>query len=305
MELLGRLPSGAASPPSGLLAQPEPRLPVAAAVVEDPLGDRPVVQQQVEVAEHLPDDEQRLLGHRARRPQVLGDPVSVRGALLEHGEDALAPPPVLGEAAAHEPAVIGDRVAVTGEQPPERHRRRPLEAGQVLDPRLGTRSGRARPTGTISAFDEMPASRWSPTKAVALRSSTSSASVVLWPGRARIRSSRPPAVITSPSDRTTSVSNGAGGVADVVPESFVGLDHRFRDPVMEHQLARERAIGRGALDVVRAVVGGAVERRHACARASHDRGGQAGVVEMVVSGDHELDVLDAQAFPPPARPRAR
>ena len=39
-------------------------------------------------------------------------------------------------------AVVGDRVAVTGQQQTERHRRRALEAGQVLDPRLRTRSGR-------------------------------------------------------------------------------------------------------------------------------------------------------------------
>ena len=111
------------------------------------------------MTEHLPHDEQRLLGHGARRPQVLGDPVGVGGALLEHGEDALAAPPVLGEAAAHQAAVIGDR----------RRRDRSAAGPSGID---AVRSRLARywiracgrdpvgsATGTISAFDEMPASR--------------------------------------------------------------------------------------------------------------------------------------------------
>ena len=43
---------------------------VGTAVVGDALLDAPGVQQQVEVPEHLPDDEQRLLGDRPRRPQA-------------------------------------------------------------------------------------------------------------------------------------------------------------------------------------------------------------------------------------------
>src|SRR6201995_4092785 len=45
----------------GLLGQRKPGLPIAAAVVDLLLADLPVVQQQVEVPEHLPYDQQGLL----------------------------------------------------------------------------------------------------------------------------------------------------------------------------------------------------------------------------------------------------
>ena len=60
------------------------------------------------------------------------------------------------------------------------------------------------------------------------------------------------------------------------------------------QLLREPALAGGTIVVADAPVGGRVERRHPRARALPDRGRKAGVVEMVVGQEHELDVLDGE-----------
>ena len=59
-------------------AQPEGRR-----VVVGILGHHAGGEHQIKVAEHLPDDEERLLGHRARRPQLPGDAIRSVGAGLQ------------------------------------------------------------------------------------------------------------------------------------------------------------------------------------------------------------------------------
>src|SRR5439155_14879061 len=102
-------------------------------VVGDALGHEPGVEQEIEVAEHLPHDEQRLLAHRARRPQLPGDRIRGAGPRLEHRRDALAAPPVVGEPLVDEAGVSVDGRAVTRQQPLEGHARGAVQARQVLD----------------------------------------------------------------------------------------------------------------------------------------------------------------------------
>src|SRR3954470_6268550 len=54
----------------------EPTAPVGAVQLAHEAGG----VQELEMAEHLPDDQQRLLAHRPLGPQVPGDPVRGRGA---------------------------------------------------------------------------------------------------------------------------------------------------------------------------------------------------------------------------------
>ena len=79
--------------------------------VGDGSRDGARVEQQVEVTEHLPDDQQRLLAHRARRPQARRDLVGAsRGPRLERGDDPRAAALVVGEAPPHQPRVRRRRV---------------------------------------------------------------------------------------------------------------------------------------------------------------------------------------------------
>jgi hypothetical protein len=59
--------------------------------------------------------------------------------------------------------------------------------------------------------------------------------------------------------------------------------------------SEKRAVGRGALVVALGVGRDGVERRDRGAGAGGDGGDEAAVVEVVVGGEHELDVLDAQS----------
>ena len=90
------------------------------------------------MTEDLPHDQQGLFGHRPRRPEMPGDPIRLSRSLGESGEDSLASVTMLVEAPAHETSVVGDRIAVTGEQLVERHRRRPPKVAEILDPRART-----------------------------------------------------------------------------------------------------------------------------------------------------------------------
>src|SRR4051794_12261123 len=58
--------------------------------------------QELEVSEHLPDDEQRLLAHGPLRPQVPGDPVGGGGSVQQHARDARGAPAVLRLPQIHE-----------------------------------------------------------------------------------------------------------------------------------------------------------------------------------------------------------
>jgi hypothetical protein len=75
---------------------------VLRSVLRDAFGDRPGIQEEVEVPEDLPHHQQRLPGDRPRRPQVRRDLVGARASCAEHIEDAVAPATVLLEAAVDE-----------------------------------------------------------------------------------------------------------------------------------------------------------------------------------------------------------
>ena len=66
---------------------------------------------------------------------------------------------------------------------------------------------------------------------------------------------------------------------------------------MRHQRAGEPPVLLDLGGVARGVVGQPVEHGHGRPRAALDRGGEAGVVEMVMRHEQGLDVLDAQPFP--------
>src|SRR4051812_6618207 len=89
-----------------LVADREVRDAVLRSVLRDAFADRLRVQQEVEVAEDLPHDQQRLAGHGSRRPQVRGDLVRARPAVTEHLEDAIAAATVLGEPFLDEARVV-------------------------------------------------------------------------------------------------------------------------------------------------------------------------------------------------------
>ena len=65
----------------------------------DALADAAGGEQQLEVADDLPDDEQRLLGDGPRRPEMAGDAVGGARAVGQDREDPLAAPAVVARAA--------------------------------------------------------------------------------------------------------------------------------------------------------------------------------------------------------------
>ena len=179
------------------------------------------VEQQVEVPEHLPDDEQRLLAHRARRPQALGD--LVRGRAARRSSAASDPPAaalVVGEAPATRRACAGHGIAVAGQQPLQRHRARSA-AGR---PGSRTRARGRAPVGLARPGRSRCSRR--PGRAGGRRRTRAALTVVdeQRVGRAvaragpRRRRSRPPARIVSPSRQPHVGVERLGVVADEVPE---------------------------------------------------------------------------------------
>ena len=108
--------------------------------------------------EHLPHDQQGLLGHGSRRPQVARDPVRLGGALFENVENATAPASVLLDSAADQADMVVDRIPVTGQQSSSG-----IDAVRCRFARYSTRARGRDPvgsaTGTISALEEIPANR--------------------------------------------------------------------------------------------------------------------------------------------------
>ena len=94
----------------------EGRRAVRAAVFGDLLADASGIEEQIEVSEHLPDDQQGLLEDGLLGPQVGGDPVRGGLAGAERGDDPLAAALVVGQPLRDERDVIGDVVAVPGVQ---------------------------------------------------------------------------------------------------------------------------------------------------------------------------------------------
>src|SRR4051812_44949420 len=70
--------------------------------------------EQLEMAEDLPDHQQRLLANHPLRPQALGDPIGARGPLQQRSGDARRPSAMLCDADIDERAVRLDRPAVAG-----------------------------------------------------------------------------------------------------------------------------------------------------------------------------------------------
>ena len=130
--------------------------------------------------------------------------------------------------------------------------------------------------------------------ASARASSTKSVSVVLWPGRAHHAqrpAARADAVAVGQPDVGTDGS--ARSRRYVQKGSSVG-DDVGGDAVVSHERAREAAVVLDLVVVALRVVGHPVERGDDRAGAALDRRGEPDVVEVVVRGEDELDVLDAQ-----------
>ncbi len=192
--------------------------------------------------------------------------------------------------------MVLDRVPVAGEEAIEGHRRGAPEVGEVLHPGPRPRAGRlehrhdlgvGRDVGEQVVPDEGRRAALVDQQRV---------------GRAVPRASEDPEVPLTGAHEVAILEAQIGvvgrrGVADEIPESLVVADHRLGNAVVTHELNREGAVRRRALDVALTVVSRAVERRHLRPRPGDDRGDQSRVVEVVVGGDHELDVLDPQPFP--------
>ena len=130
------------------------------------LDDAPVLEQQVDVPEHLGE---RQVGLRDRDvpPQLEAISCAVRGSLGDQAEDPLGAARVQAQALVDQRAwsVIGS--AVTGEHELELHRARLLQRVDVAEQRLRARAActrrlRARAGGRADGFEEMCAIRWSP-----------------------------------------------------------------------------------------------------------------------------------------------
>ena len=81
---------------------------------------------------------------------------------------------------------------------------------------------------------------------------------------------------------------------DVLPERRGVGDEVRGDTVRREQPLREPPFGGGLLVVADAPCSGRVERGHARARPLPDPAGEAGVVEVMVRQQQELDVLDGE-----------
>src|SRR3954447_26826950 len=92
-------------------------------------------QQQVDVTEHLPQNEQRLLAHHPRRPELVRDAIRALRSVLERRGDSLGAAVVLDEAPLDQVLVALDRSTVAGEQRSQRHRRCLAKAVYVVGPR--------------------------------------------------------------------------------------------------------------------------------------------------------------------------
>ena len=215
-------------------------------------------------------------------------------------DDAVAAAVVLGQPPADEIGVRGDLVAVPGQQPGEWHGGGLPQALEVLDPRP-----RPRPVGLQGRVD--------------LRVGRDPAEqVVADEGKALalVDEQRVGGAVPGPRDDAQVAAAGADDRAvgqldvgvvgvrralDEVPESLVVGDDCLGHAVVAHEREREAAVRGGPLGVAAAVGGRAVERGDPGAGAAGDRGGQAGVVEMVVRDEDQLDVLDADAVAREAR----
>ena len=85
---------------------------------------------------------------------------------------------------------------------------------------------------------------------------------------------------------------------DVLPERLGVGDEPIGDAVLREQRLREAPFGGGLLVVADAPGGGRVERGHARARPLPDPAGEAGVVEVMVREQQQLDVLDGEPVLP-------
>src|SRR5919198_6649382 len=103
---------GPARPEGAIVDEGEPRL----AVLREDLGRDAGGDQDLEVAEDLPHDEERLLANRCLRPQPLGDAVGAPRLAEQDAGDACRALAVLGEADVHEGPMRPHRRAVTGEE---------------------------------------------------------------------------------------------------------------------------------------------------------------------------------------------
>ena len=171
--------------------------------------------------------------HRPRGPQAAGDLERRARAVVEDGEDALAAAAMVAQARVDEPPVLGDRLAVAGEEPRERHLGRALQVLQVAHARA--RPPIARPVGRADlrvGGDPSPAGDRRRTRC-ASASSTNSVSVVLWPGRAMTREAAPARLNAIAVGEPHVGAEVLGRGADVVPEA-----RRCRRPA-----ARERRGG--------------------------------------------------------------
>ena len=258
------------------------------------------------MAEHLPDDEQRLLGDRLRGPQVGGDLERAGAAGAERLDDAVAAALVVGQPLADELGVVGDRRRRGRcSRRRERHRGGPPQALEVLDARARARAGRARAPGrsrcsrrswraggrrrTRSARARRRAARRSccgpgaPRRAGRGRRRGCARRRRARRRRRRRRDSRRmklPEVLVVGDHRAPARRGGASARA-----RSAGRPRRAR-----RSARRRRPRARG---------------RDPGARARGDRRREPAVVEVVVRDQHQLEVLEPHAGARAGRPRAR
>ena len=190
--------------------------------VAGPLGDVAAGEQQVEVADDLPDDQQRLLGDGAR-PTRGGGRSRTRCSGRPAGSPRSARSAAGGRARR---ASTSAAWSVTGspwprQQPVERHLRRAPEAVEVAHARARApvlaRSG-ACDLGVRG--DPRPGGGRRRTRARRGRRRTACRSCCAPAGRTT-RRLRPPARMRSPSASRTVGAEGLGATADEVPEALV------------------------------------------------------------------------------------
>ena len=101
--------------PASVSSKTEPPSPIRSATCA-------AGEQQLEVADDLPHDQQRLLGHGARGPQAAGDRERAYSDRRRGSPGCARSGGVLVQARVHQPGMVGDRRTVAGQQPRERHR---------------------------------------------------------------------------------------------------------------------------------------------------------------------------------------
>ena len=199
---------------------------------------------------------------------------------------------VEGEALVDQRAVVGDRLAMTGEEDACGQLPRLPQRLDVGHQRVRAARRSRRAAGRCRGFEEMCAIRWSAQMRISRSASQKSVSDGLCPGRCCTSSDRSRSFSCSPS-WSGRVTFAFAPQARKLRETRAQRHHDvLRDSVAEHQRGGELVV---ALDVVSEVLDERhddVDRRDVRARSVGDDLDQPQVVDVLVGQDDQLDVGD-------------